>query len=376
MNNLFNFYKGKKVLITGHTGFKGSWLSSWLINLGANVTGISLGIPTKPSNFVSSELFNKVDDYRFDISNYNKLNNLIQLTQPNIIFHLAAQALVRKSYDNPIKTISSNLIGTVNLLESLRNYNNKITVVMITSDKVYENIESSKGYKENDRLGGKDLYSASKSMAELAINSYFQSYFNISKQNIKICIARAGNVIGGGDWAKDRIVPDCIKAWSKNLSVDIRYPRSTRPWQHVLEPLSGYLSLGAILNNKTNIHGQAFNFGPKPKQNKSVQELISEMSKNWTGSSKWKDISLSVNHLPEAGLLSLNCDKAKKLLNWEPVLNFQETIKLTVDWYKNFYSYKQTYPFMISQINNYTELAKKRSLAWASKSKKNFFYDN
>ena len=328
-------FKNKKVLVTGHTGFKGSWLISWLKLLGANVYGLSNGIPTEPSNYKVARMNNSINSYKVDIRNVKKISKIINEVKPNFIFHLAAQALVKKSYINQFETLSTNAIGSASLLECLTSYKNKVTVVMITSDKVYHNNEWIWGYRENDKLGGNDPYSISKTMAEYVIKSYLAASFN-NNSNVKIAIGRAGNVIGGGDWANDRLVPDCIKSWTKNEIVAIRSPNSTRPWQHVLEPLSGYLKLASMLYSSTNLHGESFNFGPNEENNFSVKQLIEQMSKNWKNV-KWNDQSALSSSFREAGLLKLNCEKALNELNWSPVLNFEETINMTIDWYKYFY---------------------------------------
>jgi CDP-glucose 4,6-dehydratase len=277
----FSCFDGAKILITGHTGFKGSWLSLWLTKLGAQVYGVSQDIPTTPSLFTSIELEKKLKDYRFDICEKDLLNNLIGEIKPNFIFHLAAQSLVRPSYKDPLNTLKTNALGTAKVLDSLRLLDKPMVAVMITSDKVYDNVEWLWGYRETDRLGGKDPYSASKGMAELVIRSYVESYFNSPNSDVRIGIARAGNVIGGGDWATDRIVPDCINAWSVSKMVDIRNLHATRPWQHVMEPLSGYLSLGLRLYESNNLHGEAYNFGPPARQNYTVRKLINEMANYW-----------------------------------------------------------------------------------------------
>ena len=374
MNGLGQFFTGKVVLITGHTGFKGSWLSLWLTYLGAKVVGVSKDIPTRPSNFIVSSVSTKTDDRRIDILNAEAIEKLILEVQPDFVFHLAAQALVRPSYDNPLETLTTNSIGTANVLEALRKLEKEVAVVMITSDKVYDNVEWVWGYRETDRLGGKDPYSASKAMAEIVIRTYVESYFNTEDSNVHIGIARAGNVIGGGDWALDRIVPDCMTAWSQDKVVDIRNPWATRPWQHVLEPLSGYLLLAAHLVLKTNKHGKPYNFGPSTPQDYSVQELINELSKHWN-SVRWNDVSKGQQHLHEAGLLKLNCDKALYDLHWQPTLQFKETIHMTVEWYKEYYQNLMKsrdcsmYDFSISQINEYSDLAKKRDISWTGKIK-------
>lgn len=363
---LFDQFNGSNVLITGHTGFKGSWLSLWLKQLGANVSGISVDIPSEPSHFDAANLSTKINHYQLDIRDSNALNTLINKIQPDFVFHLAAQALVRPSYDSPLETISTNAIGTANVLDALRTLKKSVVAVMITSDKAYDNVEWVWGYRETDRLGGKDPYSASKGMAELVIRSYVESFFNSPDSNVRIGITRAGNVIGGGDWAVDRIVPDCMKAWSHNEKVDIRSPESTRPWQHVLEPLSGYLLLAIELANNALYHGEAYNFGPPAHQNYSVRLLIDEMGKHWDNI-RWNDISQSHEHLHEAGLLKLNCDKALFDLKWMPSLQFDETVRMTVEWYKNYYERKfdLMYDFSIEQITEYTQLAQKRKNQWA-----------
>ena len=366
---MLNVYNGKKVLITGHTGFKGSWLSLWLKLLGASVSGISIDVPSKPSNFTATNLSSQIDDYRIDIRDGEAVKRIVKEIQPDFVFHLAAQALVRPSYKSPVETMLTNAIGSANILEALRGLDKPVTSVMITSDKAYDNVEWVWGYRETDRLGGKDPYSASKGMAELAIRSFIDSFFSSSDSNVRVAITRAGNVIGGGDWAVDRIVPDCMNSWANREVVDIRSPDATRPWQHVLEPLSGYLTLGAKLSMKSNkLHGEAYNFGPPAHQNHSVRELIDEMSNYWD-SVRWNDISSSQQHLHEAGLLKLNCDKALFDLDWRPTLKFKETVQMTVEWYKHFYqnNTESMYSFTKSQINEYTKIASERKLAWVEK---------
>ncbi len=361
-----NIFENKTVLITGHTGFKGSWLSAWLKLLGSKVVGFSDCIPTSPSNYEASNIYSNLDDNRGDIRILSDIKSVVKNTQPDFIFHLAAQALVNNSYEDPIQTITVNALGTANILESIRQLDKKVVVVMITSDKAYDNVEWIWGYRENDRLGGKDLYSASKGMAELVIKGYFESFFK-NNSNISLGIARAGNVIGGGDWAKDRIVPDCVTAWSNNQKVDIRSPNATRPWQHVLEPLSGYLLLASNLSKNHSSNGEAYNFGPSSNQDYSVAELINEMSLYWD-QVNWRDTSESKTHNHEAGLLKLNCDKALFDLNWTPTLDFQETIKMTADWYKEYYEQSNVSMSDIttSQIIKYNSIAKSKLIKWAS----------
>jgi CDP-glucose 4,6-dehydratase len=265
-----NIYKGKTVLVTGHTGFKGSWIVMWLNHMGAKVIGLSDKVPTNPSLFSTANLTSRIQDLRVDIRDLKAVSNAVDTAKPDIIFHLAAQALVADSYSDPVTTIQTNAIGTMNILESIRMLNRKVTAIMITSDKVYDNVEWIWGYKESDVIGGKDPYSASKGLAELILKSYFHSYFNTKQSKVRICIARAGNVIGGGDWAANRIVPDSMKAWAKNNPVILRNPESTRPWQHVLEPIGGYLLLGSLLYQDLKLNGEAFNFGPNDEADHSV----------------------------------------------------------------------------------------------------------
>ena len=362
-----NVFENKTILITGHTGFKGSWLAMWLKFLGANVVGLSIGVPSDPSNFEASRVKKKIKNYFEDIRNLKALEKIVKDVSPDFIFHLAAEALVSKSYKDPLKTFSTNAIGTANVLHCLSQLEKSVVCVMITSDKVYENMEWAWGYRETDALGGKDPYSASKAMAEIAIRSYLTSVLNLSRDNVKLAIARAGNVIGGGDWAEDRIVPDCIKAWAQLKKVNIRNPNATRPWQHVLEPLSGYLTLASTLFGGDR-HGEAYNFGPSNIESNSVQSLIVEMSKHWKNV-KWETQSKKRNNFQEAALLKLNCDKAYSDLHWVPVLRFEENVELTVEWYKEYYENQQKPmdKYSISQIEKYMSLASERSISWAMK---------
>ena len=361
---LIKYFKGKKVLITGHTGFKGSWLLAWLKSLGADIIGVALDPHTNPSHFDVLDLKDHIKNIVLDVKDGNALENVIIEAQPDFVFHLAAQALVRKSYQNPVMTWNTNLIGTINVLEGLRKLKKKCAAVLITSDKCYDNVEWHWGYREIDRLGGEDPYSASKGAAELAIRSYIKSFFHEEKSLVRIGSARAGNVIGGGDWADNRIIPDCVKAWSKGEIVELRNPRATRPWQHVLEPLSGYLTQAIALYDQKKFHGESFNYGPYSSQNNSVGELVNNMSNYWK-KVKWKDVSSEKSGPYEAGLLKLNCDKALNLLEWHPVMNFEQTLQMTVEWYQSFYknfnnSKKETF----NQIQRYTEFATKKSLVW------------
>jgi CDP-glucose 4,6-dehydratase len=361
-----NVFKNKTVLITGHTGFKGSWLSLWLLSLGAKVVGVSNDIPTEPSHFIEIGLSGHIRDNRFDICDLHSLQKLIDQTQPDFIFHLAAQSLVGASYLQPGKTWLTNCVGTINLLESLRGYEKECSVVLITSDKCYENVEWVWGYRENDKLGGLDPYSASKAGAEIAIRSYVSSYFS-SKKNVRVGIGRAGNVIGGGDWSENRIVPDCIRAWAVGEKVILRNSKATRPWQHVLEPLSGYLGLAMSLNDSFDCHGEPFNFGPSVINDYSVKNLVIEMARHWNGG-EWVDLTNQYEGPLEAGLLKLNCDKALYHLGWHATWDFTTTVSETVSWYNHYYhnSTQDMMDISIEQINSYVKSAHQQSLLWAS----------
>ncbi len=342
-----NIYEGKNVLVTGHTGFKGSWLVAWLKQMGASVTGIALDPPSTPNHFGVANLSNGILDHRFDIRDVSSVEAIILQVQPEFVFHLAAQPIVGKSYVDPLETWTTNVMGTISVLEALRKVDHNCTAVIITSDKCYDNVEWEWGYRENDALGGPDPYSASKGAAELAIRSYVKSYFSSDNNTVRIASARAGNVIGGGDWAANRIVPDCVESWSRNQIVELRNPHSTRPWQHVLEPLGGYLQLGALLSQHPNLHGEAFNFGPQAQQNHSVLELVTQMSKRWP-EVRWAECEPQSSQFYESGLLKLNCDKALHFLNWHAVLDFEETVALTADWYRSFY----VAPDSIGEVTN------------------------
>ena len=362
---LHNSFNSKTVLITGHTGFKGAWLTAWLKQLGAKVVGIALEPPTEPSHFAAAQLGDGIVDYRIDIRDRLELEGAIVSAQPNFVFHLAAQAMVRRSYDDPLETWQTNMLGTLHVLEALRKLDKPCASVIITSDKCYDNVEWVWGYRETDALGGPDPYSASKGAAELAIRSHVKSFFPKATSKVRIASARAGNVIGGGDWATDRIVPDCVKAWSLDNMVELRNPHSTRPWQHVLEPLSGYLNLAAVLSHQPEMHGESFNFGPPAQQNHSVLELVQRMALHWDKVA-WKDVSQSAKGPYESGLLKLNCDKALHHLRWHAVMGFEDTVRMTAEWYRAFYQL----PASIAdttylQIADYTVIAKQRGLAWA-----------
>ena len=359
-------YRGKRVLVTGNTGFKGSWLCTWLISLGADVYGISNEIPTSPSMFVETKLEEKMKHFFADIRDLEVIEQIINEIEPHFIFHLAAQPIVSLSYSNPVDTISTNVMGTTNVLEVLRKYTNPCTAIIITSDKCYDNVEWIYGYKETDAVGGKDIYSGSKGAAELIFKSYYHSFFKKDGGLVQVASARAGNVIGGGDWALDRIIPDCMRSWSENKVVEIRSPKATRPWQHVLEPLSGYLQLGERLYNNHGLNGESFNFGPKPEYNHTVQEILEDMSLRWhfENSKNAYQVTGDIKFY-EAGLLKLNCDKALFHFQWKPTLNYQTLIEFTSDWYYEFYKNKiDMFSYTESQIEGYENLASTENIAW------------
>ena len=351
----FQNYKNQKVLVIGHTGFKGSWLVNWLYILKAKIYGISNKNINKSLNYDFSKIINKsVKEFDFDIRDFEKLKKTINSIKPKYIFFLAAQSLVGDSYHNPKNTWEINLIGALNFLEVLKNINFKCNVVLVTSDKCYENLEKKSGYKETDVLGGSDPYSASKASVEILYSSYFRSFLK-KKTNINSATTRAGNVIGGGDKSKNRLIPDCFKAWSENKTTRIRNPNSTRPWQHVLEPLSGYLQLGKYLNQKK-FNGESFNFGPTIANSKSVKYLINEVKDNLPN---FKFKFSKINSFKEHKLLQLNCEKAKKKLKWSSRLSFKNTIKFTLDWYKKFDNKHDMSIYCIYQIEKFTKYEKK-----------------
>lgn len=362
-----SIYKNKKVLITGHTGFKGSWLTTWLLRLGAEVIGVSKDVPTHPSMFEKLELKGKIKHYQEDIRDLEVVKSIVSQEKPDFLFHLAAQPIVSISYQNPVDTISSNVMGTAHILEALKLSNHACIAIIITSDKAYDNVEHVWGYREDDKMGGKDIYSGSKGAAELIIKSYYHSFFKSKESNVKLAIGRAGNVIGGGDWAKDRVVVDCMVAWSKGETVEIRSPNATRPWQHVLEPLSGYLNLGSALYQDQKLHGEAFNFGPRAEQNHTVKQLLEDLSVYWHFKGTNEAFRVTDN-IPfhEAGLLKLNCDKALAHLKWQATLNYAQTISFTSEWYYTFYKKDGAvmYDITVNQIEQYENIAKESVSKW------------
>ena len=359
-------YNNKRVLITGNTGFKGSWLSYWLLRLGADVYGLAKDIPTSPAFFSEIELQLSVHWIRQDIRHEGRVREILNDIRPDFLFHLAAQAIVSIAYQNPVETIETNVMGTTAVLEALRNYPESCTAVIITSDKCYDNVEWVWGYRENDRLGGKDVYGGSKGAAELIFHAYYHSFFK-ERPKVRIASARAGNVIGGGDWAQDRIVPDCVKAWAQGRHVEIRHPNATRPWQHVLEPLSGYLALGASLALNNRLSGESYNFGPKAEQHRTVRQVIEDLARYWQFDSQQPAYrTISQPDLKEAGLLKLNCDKALLDLQWLPTLEYDDLIRYTGQWYQEFYRAKTDMrTFTDLQIQNYERMAQEKGIKWA-----------
>ena len=348
-----NFFKGKNVLVTGHTGFKGSWLSIWLRELGANVIGLSLDPYSEKDNYVLSGIQNKIIDTRGDIRNRKFIKEVFDKYRPEIVFHLAAQPLVRLSYDIPAETYEVNVLGTINILEAIRASQSVKVGVMITTDKCYENKEQIWGYRENEPMGGYDPYSSSKGAAEIAISSWRRSFFNpkdYAKHGKSIASARAGNVIGGGDWALDRIIPDCIKSLETGEVINIRSPKAIRPWQHVLEPLSGYMLLAQKMWNEPIKYCEGWNFGPRSESIATVWDIATEVVQNY-GKGKLMDTS-DPNAIHEAKLLMLDISKAKFELGWKPKMDLKQTIALTVDWYKK-YGTDNVYDLCVEQIEKY-----------------------
>ena len=350
-----DFYKGKTVLVTGHAGFKGSWLSIWLYELGAKVVGVSLDPFSDQDNYVLSGIKDKIVDLRGDIRNGQLMKDIFAKYQPDIVFHLAAQPLVRLSYDIPVETYEVNVLGTINVMEAIRTTDSVKVGIMITTDKCYENKEQIWGYRENEPMGGYDPYSSSKGATEIAIASWRRSFFNpdeYDKHRKSIASVRAGNVVGGGDWALDRIIPDCIRALEAGKPIEIRSPQAIRPWQHVLEPLSGYMLLAMKIWCNPTTYCEGWNFGPKTESIATVWDIATKVVENY-GAGKLNDLS-NPNVLHEAKLLMLDISKAKFELGWEPRLNIDQTVELTIDWYKR-YKTEDVYSLCIEQINNYLQ---------------------
>ncbi|MBA4416608.1 MAG: CDP-glucose 4,6-dehydratase [Syntrophus sp. (in: bacteria)] len=357
-----NFWENKRVFITGHSGFKGSWLALWLKELGANVVGFSLHPPSQPNHFQLLDL--NMPSISGDIRDIDAIRSALKNHRPEIVFHLAAQPLVRYSYNNPVETLETNIMGTINLFEACRHTASVRVIVNITSDKCYENKEWFWGYRENDPMGGYDPYSASKGCAEIVTSSYRNSFFNLRDygrtHNVLLASVRAGNVIGGGDWAADRLMPDIMKAASKNEKVIIRNPRATRPWQHVLEPLSGYLMLGQkLLEGRTDL-AEGWNFGPDNESTIDVETVLMEIKKEWDKIEY--EIKTDTNAPHEAGLLKLDCSKAHAILRWKPLWNIEKTLAIATRWYKEFYENGRV--LSIDNLKNYMIDRTNKRLVW------------
>ncbi len=368
-----DIYRGKRVLLTGHTGFKGSWLALWLSNLGAEVTGYALPPPTSPSLFEAARVDTVVRHRVADVRDASRLRDAVSDACPDIVFHLAAQPLVRQSYELPLDTLETNVMGTANLLESVRTRarsDRACAVVIVTSDKCYENREWVYGYRESDPMGGHDPYSMSKGAAELVVASWRRSFFpvdRVAQHGVRLASARAGNVIGGGDWGRDRVMTDCVAALGSGRPVEVRNPAAIRPWQHVLEPLSGYLALGARLLDPDPAAAascaDSWNFGPSPESAWPVARLVDEVVRLW-GSGSWVDVS-GKGGLHEATLLALSCDKAFHRLSWKPVWGIRKALEATVAWYKAHAAGRDMRALTQEQIAGYVADASTAGASWA-----------
>lgn len=361
MNNIFNnTYKSKRVLVTGATGFKGSWISMWLNKLGAKVIGYSLEPQTNTSMFNICNVEKEITNIIGDIRDYQKLVNVFREYKPEIIFHLAAQPLVRLSYESPRETYETNVMGTVNVLEAAKNIDSVEAVIVITTDKCYENKEWVYGYRESDPMGGYDPYSSSKGCAELVVSAYRNSFYNES--GIGLASVRAGNVIGGGDFSEDRLIPDFIRSVSQEKPIVIRNPLATRPWQHVLEPLSGYLWLGALMLRDKEKYNGAWNFGPKDTDVLNVENIL-KLAINYIGKGEVKLDNKNNPH--EANLLKLDISKAKFYLKWSPIYNVNNSVNKTLEWYMRYYENEDMHEYTLNQIDEYEKEAKKQYLIWS-----------
>ncbi|MDX2256971.1 MAG: CDP-glucose 4,6-dehydratase [Pseudanabaenaceae cyanobacterium bins.39] len=350
-----DFWQGKRVLVTGHTGFKGSWLSLWLQSLGTDLVGYSLAAPTTPNLFELARISDRMVSVVGDVGDLDHLVRVFAEYQPEIVIHMAAQALVRESYQNPVGTYAVNVMGTVNVLEAVRQTKSVRAVVNVTSDKCYENQEWVWGYRESEAMGGYDPYSSSKGCAELVTAAYRNSFFNISnyaQHGVGVASARAGNVIGGGDWACDRLIPDLIRAWQVQEKVVIRYPQAIRPWQHVLEPLSGYLTLAEHLYHDGITYGGAWNFGPHDSDAQTVGWIVEQMANLWEGEADWIKGNVAQPH--EAHYLKLDCSKARNILKWQPKLNVKTALTWVMDWTKAWQSGADMRDVTLAQIRQFS----------------------
>jgi len=346
-----NFWTKQVVLVTGHTGFKGSWLSLWLQKMGASVIGYSLDPPTEPNFFSASRVASEMVSVYGDVRDEKQINEVFQQYLPNIVFHLAAQSLVRKSYREPLETFEVNVMGTANVLQAARSAKSVKAIVVVTSDKCYENREWLWAYRENEPMGGYDPYSSSKGCAELVTSAFRRSFFYDSMVHATIATARAGNVIGGGDWAEDRLIPDCIRALTNGLEVVIRNPKAIRPWQHVLEPLHGYLVLAEKLVSNGNEYGEGWNFGPRDEDAQSVENVTEQMCRLYGNHAAWRLHDHADCH--EARLLRLDCSKAQARLGWRSIWNLSTALEKTIEWYKAYYDFQDMKNVSYRQIEDY-----------------------
>jgi CDP-glucose 4,6-dehydratase len=360
------FWNGRKVLLTGHTGFKGGWFSLWLQRLGADVCGIALEPSTTPNLFQEASVGNHIRSEIADIRDASRMKEIVRDTDPEILFHLAAQPLVRQSYDDPLETYSTNVMGTANVLDAARSAKNLRAIVVITTDKCYENREWIWPYRETDTLGGYDPYSNSKACAELVVSSYRNSFFapaKYSEHGVAVATARAGNVIGGGDWSKDRLVPDIMRTFAANQTLTIRNPKAVRPWQHVLEPLAGYLKLGKRLLTDGIEYGDAWNFGPEDSDARPVEWIVQHLAAEWGLDASWQIDKGPHPH--EAQMLKLDWSKAANFLSWRPALSLTEALRYTADWYRQSNQGDDMHRFTLHQIEQYEQVTNKYSSAAA-----------
>ena len=352
-----SFWRGKRVLVTGHTGFKGGWLAVWLESLGAKIAGYSLPAPTEPSFFDVAGVGKSVATTIGDIRDLQSLRKCMQVVEPEVVIHLAAQALVRPSYEDPVGTYATNVMGTVNLLEATRQISSVRSVVIVTSDKCYENREREQGYREDEAMGGYDPYSNSKGCAELVTSAYTNSFFNpadYKRHKVAVASGRAGNVIGGGDWAKDRLVPDMIRAIVAGQPVRIRNPNATRPWQHVLEPVGAYLLLAQRLFEEGPKFAGGWNFGPLEEDTRNVRDVVTQLTRQWGSEARWE--ADAGDHPHEARFLKLDCARAHALLDWHPVLRVEQAIGWATDWYKAWRGGQDMRTLSLQQISTYSGL--------------------